>query len=823
MLLSRDTDSSISRVRVIDITSVARPFALIKLANVTILPLAISSTVAFLDDLLGGRSIVANLLFMVPVALASWVSWRNVTVLKAVLQPLTVTSLLVLALMVGILGLAGLIEALMSPQRQEVDFSLVQVAALLVLSPLWLAEACAVLVLRGKRITDLGVSLKQFLRTVRSSHTGRKLKSKSPARGWTLIFLGSAILLFVDLTRGRISRGSIASLLVFEATLYLTPLAWLALLRARSQFEPSAETLLGSDPRPPVLLLRSFLDDELESYQAAEAALIDFSLESRLVEHFSGVGPFISVGSPKDGLTAIGAARATLSNEDWQGRVLGWMDSSAVILVMAGVTGWVSWEMRKIVEREHVNKLIVCIPNMRSLKQWSAREYERNLAMRFEGVRTAFAGTAWEPVLERLPEYRHIRTMIMEPGGGVTAVVSRSSNRNSYHLAVLVAHYLLGGCETHGAIKANSDGMAMAILRKTLCRHLPGGAVAIDRWLSDPRNEFHQIWLAFRDSQADLVPFVRIGAPFSVGADAVRLVEGFREALVNDPAFLAAVNLLRGEQTPWSRGAEVQDLSFDQLMSTLDACCRHASSMPGELQQLEARLAPSPVLLAGNGMPQDKESTVRPSGQAALREVPRGALRRPAGLTKQVSWSTWLLGIPSSPAAILRTPLIVLPIALLGAAFVACGVFLASFVIGSLWSGQLRYLPAQYIKTVLLFALETALLSAVLFGGHVFLELQRLAWVRWWACILSGFVIGALPVSIQSWPWKRTAAHVTVSVMRGGKMVQTSVNGVPTLAGWLDYAWSVLTYAALGALGGLVFWLIWRRVQPVLGRLPARG
>jgi hypothetical protein len=168
-------------------------------------------------------------------------------------------------------------------------------------------------------------------------------------------------------------------------------------------------------------------------------------------------------------------------------------------------------------------------------------------------------------------------------------------------------------------------------------------------------------------------------------------------------------------------------------------------------------------------------------------------------------------------------PLIVLPMALFGATFVACVVFLASFVISSLWNGQLSHFPAQYIKTVLFFALQTALLSAVVLGGHVFLGLQRLGWVRWWACILSGFVVGAVPVGIQSWPWKPTAAHFSVSVVRGGKMVQTSVNGVPTLAGWLDYAWIVLSYATLGALGGLVFWLLWRRVQPVLARLPARG
>jgi hypothetical protein len=108
-------------------------------------------------------------------------------------------------------------------------------------------------------------------------------------------------------------------------------------------------------------------------------------------------------------------------------------------------------------------------------------------------------------------------------------------------------------------------------------------------------------------------------------------------------------------------------------------------------------------------------------------------------------------------------------------------------------------------------------------GAPLFLGLYRLSWLRWWTCALAGFVIGAVPEGIRIWPMRHVGGNVvTVSVMRGGKMVQTLVNGVPTLAGWLDYATSVLTYAAVGVAGGLVFWLLWRRAQPVLERLPSR-
>jgi hypothetical protein len=53
-------------------------------------------------------------------------------------------------------------------------------------------------------------------------------------------------------------------------------------------------------------------------------------------------------------------------------------------------------------------------------------------------------------------------------------------------------------------------------------------------------------------------------------------------------------------------------------------------------------------------------------------------------------------------------------------------------------------------------------------------------------------------------------------------LVQTVVHGALTPAGWLDYAWNILTCAAPGAVGGLALWLTWRKIQPVLERLPAR-
>jgi hypothetical protein len=77
-------------------------------------------------------------------------------------------------------------------------------------------------------------------------------------------------------------------------------LAFFLIVRARHYFQVSADSLLAVDKRPPILFLRSFTDVERQRYLYTTVALLDFSLETRLSNHFYHFGPFIAVGSPKD-------------------------------------------------------------------------------------------------------------------------------------------------------------------------------------------------------------------------------------------------------------------------------------------------------------------------------------------------------------------------------------------------------------------------------------------------------------------------------------------------------------------------------------------
>jgi len=212
------------------------------------------------------------------------------------------------------------------------------------------------------------------------------------------------------------------------------------LIRARRYFQISADSLLSVDKRKPILFLRSFEDDEKVKFGSSEKAILDFSLETRLLNHFAGFGPFIAIGSPKDPIPQIGAARAVLSDSEWQPRVMGWMSEASVIVMYSGKSKWVTWELAKLVNTERVAKLILMIPEV---KAWRRSIRSKDIAARMEHVRDAFAHTKWRGALAALQNSQDVPAMLFRSDGSLVVIKSRPRNRDSYHLAALIAHYVL--------------------------------------------------------------------------------------------------------------------------------------------------------------------------------------------------------------------------------------------------------------------------------------------------------------------------------------------------------------------------------------------
>jgi hypothetical protein len=83
------------------------------------------------------------------------------------------------------------------------------------------------------------------------------------------------------------------------------------------------------------------------------------ALEPRLARHFGSVGPFVAIGDLRDTIPKLGAVRARRDGEDWRATVVEWMAAEQLIVLVAGATPSVLWELGQFIEHGHVTRLIV--------------------------------------------------------------------------------------------------------------------------------------------------------------------------------------------------------------------------------------------------------------------------------------------------------------------------------------------------------------------------------------------------------------------------------------------------------------------------------
>ena len=97
-----------------------------------------------------------------------------------------------------------------------------------------------------------------------------------------------------------------------------------------------------------------------------------------------------------------------------------------------------------------------------------------------------------------------------------------------------------------------------------------------------------------------------------------------------------------------------------------------------------------------------------------------------------------------------------------------------------------------------------AFVYVLLLGLPLFLLVGLTRRVGVAAAALGGFIVGAVPFGVLA-----LISMIGVqNASTGGN--PTVVNGVPTLAGWIEYAYTVGFFGLLGLGGGLSFWLVMR-------------
>lgn len=127
----------------------------------------------------------------------------------------------------------------------------------------------------------------------------------------------------------------------------------------------AAETAMAtaSDPRPPVVYLRSFEDDEVLANANIVRGFIQLTTEEeQYARVLNRIGPFLAIGDPREALPDLGAARIYVGNDDWRARVEALLARARLIVLRLSATEGLLWELRTVIARNDPSKLLVLVP-----------------------------------------------------------------------------------------------------------------------------------------------------------------------------------------------------------------------------------------------------------------------------------------------------------------------------------------------------------------------------------------------------------------------------------------------------------------------------
>lgn len=438
----------------IDISRQARALAWLRLTDYALVVICGAWFLGFVPDLVitfsaaDMQMIVFDLSAMAVLGYATYTGWRHVGVINPSVwgaYNIVFPTLLLFSLFIlwGSLNLVGSLDEMMEQERIEAMSQISGLFAAAWVAVIALVGWVSLTLLRKTRITSLSATVEQILAQV-AKHAGVAATSAASIRRINTprgLFVGGAgvLILLIHLFAPLPGNERFAeAYLRFSQQIML--LAFFLLVRARRYFQIDAESLLAVDKRPVILFLRSFDDDEKQQFATSQRAVLDFSLETRLSNHFFRFGPFIAVGSPKETVPQIGAARVLLEDDEWQGRVLNWIKEAGLIIMYSGATQWVNWELRQVIDSGRTTKLILMFPE---IKEWRPSRRRKSIETRVEKIRGVFNDTPWNEELMAFTDFKGLRAMLFRPDGAMIMIKSRSRSRDAYHLAALIAHQQL--------------------------------------------------------------------------------------------------------------------------------------------------------------------------------------------------------------------------------------------------------------------------------------------------------------------------------------------------------------------------------------------
>jgi hypothetical protein len=227
---------------------------------------------------------------------------------------------------------------------------------------------------------------------------------------------------------------SAPALLVYAAATLLVgtllPVGGILLFRRGSAtLQPSGDELMASDRRRPVLLLRSFGDDRMSVVDAPTLGQISSlaRMEESIADQFRPFGPLVAIGKPGEALPELGASRNYYSESEWRAAALELMWDAVLIVVIAGVSPGLRWELEAVARVGHQSKLLVLMPEPDRRRRWDVITEELRGIPGFDGLP------------REVP--KGLLCIHAGPGVGCTLLSARQSWKIDYDTAIQFAIY----------------------------------------------------------------------------------------------------------------------------------------------------------------------------------------------------------------------------------------------------------------------------------------------------------------------------------------------------------------------------------------------
>ncbi len=207
---------------------------------------------------------------------------------------------------------------------------------------------------------------------------------RTTRRGIAVVVLLPGILT-IAVSAVMISQGGLLGFCVGPVVILL---GTCALQAGRKLWAATGDEMLADDPRPPILLLRSFSDDGLRPATSGGGPLSGWTAaENETFEEMLGgvlqaYGPLIAIGRPGEVLRPLGAARMYVSHQDWRQRVDELLARCQLAVMIVGqIKGedGLAWEVRRLLEVQPPEKVLLVFPPL-----WHSTAAEKELEARWE-------------------------------------------------------------------------------------------------------------------------------------------------------------------------------------------------------------------------------------------------------------------------------------------------------------------------------------------------------------------------------------------------------------------------------------------------------